>query len=293
MKTIHVRVPASTSNLGPGYDCLGMALTLYADFTFTIADELRIEGCPEEFRNENNLVIQAFRKLYDKAGVAAPAVHLTVRSDVPVARGLGSSSTCLAAGFAAANAFLGDRYTKDELFQMSTAEEGHPDNAAPSVFGGLTASFMDEGRAETVSFTPDPEWRFVAVVPDYEVKTSEARKLVKKEIPLSAGIYSVSHAIAMVRALETGNEALLSAACTDVLHEPYRKALIPDYDDVRMTALEEGAATLFISGSGSTLIAVTKSQDVAERICEAVKLAHPTFGAHILRVSSEGTSVRA
>lgn len=171
---VTVTVPASTSNLGPGYDSLGMALSLKAKFTFEPADELLIEGCPEAYRNADNLVMQGFRTVCEKAGRPAPAVHLVIDSEVPVARGLGSSSTCIAGGMAAANAMLGSPFTTDELFQLCTAFEGHPDNAAPAFFGGLTASFMHEGKAVAVPFRPDPAWRFAAVIPNYEVRTEEA-----------------------------------------------------------------------------------------------------------------------
>lgn len=145
---VTVRVPASTSNLGPGYDSLGMALSLQAKFTFEPSDELVIEGCPEAYRNADNLVMQGFRMVCEKADRPVPAVHLVIDSEVPVARGLGSSSTCIAGGMAAANAMLGNPFTTDDLFQLCTAFEGHPDNAAPAFLGGLTA--RGQGRRRSV-----------------------------------------------------------------------------------------------------------------------------------------------
>ena len=290
MKVI-VRVPASTSNLGPGYDSLGMALSLTAEFTVEPADELQVEGCPQAYCNADNLVLQGFRKVYEKVGRSVPSVRLVIRSDVPVARGLGSSSTCIAGGMAAANAMLGHPLTTDDLFQLCTAFEGHPDNAAPAFFGGLTASFMHEGKAVAVPFEPDPAWRFVAVIPDYEVRTEEARRIVPKEIPLAAGIHTMSHAIAMVRGLEKGDEALVGKACVDRLHEPYRRTLIAEYDILREMALDAGAATYFISGSGSTMIAATMSNEVARRLAEAVGRHYPHFITKILTVCHEGTVV--
>jgi len=288
---VTVRVPASTSNLGPGYDSLGMALSLQAKFTFEPSDELVIEGCPEAYRNADNLVMQGFRMVCEKADRPVPAVHLVIDSEVPVARGLGSSSTCIAGGMAAANAMLGNPFTTDDLFQLCTAFEGHPDNAAPAFLGGLTASFMHEGRAVAVPFSPDPAWRFVAVIPNYEVRTEEARRIVRRDIDLSAAVHTMSHAIAMVRGLETGDEALVGAACADVLHEPYRRTLIAEYDAMRAMALEAGAATFFISGSGSTMIAATKSEAVAEAFVAKVRETWPDFDARVLTVCHEGTTV--
>ena len=155
---VTVRAPASTSNLGPGFDCLGLALSLYSVFKFETSGELIVEGCPEEFQNEDNLVLQGFRAVYKAAGETAPTVRLTINANVPVARGLGSSSTCIAAGAAAANAFLGGRFSKDELFEICAEFEGHPDNAAPCVLGGLTASFAADGRFHTVPLAIHPDW---------------------------------------------------------------------------------------------------------------------------------------
>ena len=141
-------------------------------------------------------------------------------------------------------------------------------------------------------FRPDPAWRFAAVIPNYEVRTEEARRIVRRDIDLSAAIHTMSHAVAMVRGLETGDEALVGAACADVLHEPYRRGLIPDYDQLRALAVDMGAAAFFISGSGSTLIAATTSDAKAEGFVRKVREAWPAFDAKVLTVCHEGTTVR-
>ncbi len=289
--TVSVRVPASTANLGPGYDCLGLALSIYSTFHFERSDALRIEGCPEAYRNDQNLVIQAFWETLRKAGAAPFPVHLVIDADVPVARGLGSSSTCIAAGAAAANAFLGGRFTKDDLFQICSNFEGHPDNAAPAVFGGLTASFAGEGKFHTVRFPIDPAWKFVAVIPNYEVRTSEARKAMPKTISVADSVFTTSHAIAMTAALVRGDEALLREACQDRLHEPCRMKLIPDYEAIRSLALEAEMTTFFISGSGSTLMAVTKDIAAADRFIALSHRDFPEFATHILHADLTGAQV--
>ncbi len=289
---VTVRAPASTSNLGPGFDCLGLALSLYSVFTFEPSGELIVEGCPGEFQNEDNLVLQGFRAVYKAAGETAPTVRLTINANVPVARGLGSSSTCIAAGAAAANAFLGGRFSKDELFEICAEFEGHPDNAAPCVLGGLTASFAADGRFHTVPLAIHPDWKFAVVVPDYEVKTSEARKAMPKEISVKDSVFTTSHCVALVSALASGDESLIRIACEDRLHEPCRRKLIPDYEAVRELALRSGAACFFISGSGSTLIAMTKNADTALQFTAAVREKFPTFGTHVLEAAFGGVEAQ-
>ena len=143
---------------------------------------------------------------------------------------------------AAANAMLGNPFTTDDLFQLCTAFEGHPDNAAPAFLGGLTASFMHEGRAVAVPFSPDPAWCFVAVIPNYEVRTEEARRIVRRDIDLSAAVHTMSHAIAMVRGLETGDEALVGAACADGAEAFVAKVRVtwPDFAARVPTVCHEG-----------------------------------------------------
>ena len=295
MKKVIVKAPATSANLGPGYDCLGLALSLYSTFIFEESETLSISGCPQEFQTGDNLVYQAFSRLYEEAGEICPPVRLTISAEVPVARGLGSSSACIAGGLLAANAFLEDRFSKDELFFMAASMEGHPDNAAPCIYGGLTASFSEDGTPHAVPFSVCRDWIFVTVIPDYEVVTEEARKVVRQEISLPEGVYSSAHAIAMVRALETGNGKLAGLACRDILHEPYRRRLIRDYDEIRELALSGGglpeADAFFISGSGSTMIALTRDPACAERIREAVRNRFPDFQVLFLRAVTEGASV--
>lgn len=287
-KKIIVRVPATSANLGPGYDCLGLALSLCSEFTFEESGELLIEGCPAEYQNEDNLVLRAFRETFLRAGKKAPAVHLVIRAEVPAARGLGSSSTCIAAGALAANLFLGEPFDKAELLNICTALEGHPDNAAPAVYGGLCASFTEGGRAYSLPFACDAAWRFVTIIPDYEVKTEEARRAVRKEVALSDSVYTTSHALAVVRAFADGNEALIGLACRDILHEPYRKALIKEYDAVRALSFSHGAAAFFISGSGSTMIALAKGDAAARQIAGAARTAFPAFTVKVLCINARG-----
>ena len=289
---ITVRAPASTSNLGPGFDIFGLALSLYSTFTFEPAEKLEVSGCPEAFQNEDNLVLQGFREVFREAGKSPFPVKLHIEADVPVARGLGSSSTCIAAGAAAANAFLGNLFSKDELFQICARFEGHPDNAAPVVFGGFTASFAAAERFHALAMALHPDWKFATVIPNYEVRTADARRAMPASISVKESVFTTSHAVAMIEALRTGDEALLAEACQDVLHEPCRRKLIKDYESVRACAAEAKAPAFFISGSGSTMIALTRSQEAAEKFVELVLERHPGFAGHVLHAAEDGIVVR-
>ncbi len=296
MKVI-VTAPASTSNLGPGFDCLGLALSLTSTFTVEPSERLVITGCDEAFRTSDNLVLQGFREVCAKAGREAPPVRLDIRANVPVARGLGSSSTCIAGGAAAANALLGNPFSRRELFDICAGFEGHPDNAAPCVLGGLSASFAigsDDGapRFHSIPLALDPAWRFAAVIPNYEVRTADARRAMPREISVRDSVFTTSHAIAMTAALASGDEALLSEACADRLHEPCRRRLIPDYEALRALALDMGMAAFFISGSGSTLIAMTKDEARAQAFTRAALERFPRFDAHVLEACATGVEAR-
>ena len=289
---INIRVPATTANIGPGYDVLGAALELYADFQAELSDVLTISGCPEEFQNEDNLVIWSYKTALEKAGRSYAPLRLDIDTKVPIARGLGSSSTCIVAGVLAADSLYDLGFTKDQVVSICTEIEGHPDNVAPAVYGGVVAGFSDGKDIHTIRYVSDRDWRFVTVIPDYEVHTEEARRVVKKEIALSDGIYSTGHVLGLIRALESGDEALLSAACRDILHEPYRKGLIKDYEPARELALKNGAATFCISGSGSTMRAAAKAGKAEEAVLSAFKEAFPSYRVLSLPVCHEGATVK-
>lgn len=289
---IRVTVPATSANLGIGYDTLGMAVSLYAHFTFERADELAITGCPEEFRNEDNLVYVSFVDALRAWGEEPFPVAIDISTEVPVARGLGSSSTCVVAGIMAAAALTGHTVDRAELVRIATEVEGHPDNVAPAILGGAVCSFTPEGGLpRCLRYEVSDRLRFLTVIPPYEVHTSDARKVVPQQVPLSTAVWQMGRIAGMTRGLETGDACLIADACDDRLQEPYRRALIPDYDDIRRECLAGGAATMWISGSGSTLMAVTDDTIVGKFLqvrlqerfgaCETLILTCDTEGAQI------------
>ncbi len=289
---IKISVPATSANLGIGYDTLGMAVSLYSHFTFERAEELTITGCPEEFQNENNLVYVSLVNALATWGEEPFGVAIDIQTEVPVARGLGSSSTCVVAGIMAAAALTGHTVTREELVAMATKVEGHPDNVAPAILGAAVCSFTPEGELPCcLRYDVSKKLRFVTIIPPYEVHTSEARKVVPTEVPLADAVWQMGRIAGLTRGLETGDTKLIAAANDDRLQEPYRRSLIPDYEAIRKTCLEGGASTLWISGSGSTLMAVTDDTIVAKFLQVRLREQFSECETHILTCDTDGAQI--
>lgn len=285
-----VRVPATSANLGVGFDVLGIALDLTATFLLTPNDELSIDGCEERFRGEDNLVWQSYLKTCDILGCEPQKLRITILSPIPLSGGLGSSAACIIAGVGAAMA-LGPGYDRDTALKIATQIEGHPDNVAPAILGGLVSSFIEDGETTSIRMGVAQNFRFVAVTPTYEIRTVEARRVLPKEVPLSTAVWQMGRCVAVVRAFETGDAELLAKANHDLLHEPYRAKLIPDYEPLREIALDAGACAFMISGSGTTMLAVTDGGERAKQVSSAFKQSYPDFLVQNLAANMLGTTV--
>ena len=286
-----VRVPATSANVGVGFDCLGIALDLTATFLLTPSDELVIEGCEERFRGEDNLVWQSYLTACRELGVEPQKLRITILSPIPLSGGLGSSSTCVIAGVAAAQILELGEYDAEQCLVLSTRIEGHPDNVAPAIMGGLVSSFVDDGVTTSTRMDVADNLRFIAIAPPYEVRTADARRVLPTEVPASTAVWQMGRCVAVVRALELGDAELLAKANHDKLHEPYRSKLIPDYEPLKAYALESGACAFMISGSGSTMLAVADGEETAAKVADALQAARPDFWLRNLPANSLGTTV--
>lgn len=286
-----VRVPATSANVGVGFDCLGIALDLTATFLMAPAERLEIVGCEERFRGEDNLVWQSYLATCARLGVEAVPLHITILSPIPLSGGLGSSSACVIAGIAGAMALVGGGFDRARALELACAEEGHPDNVAPALLGGLVSSFVDGDRTTSTRMDVADNLRFVAIAPPYEVRTADARRVLPDEVTRETAVWQMGRVVATVRALETGDAALLGAACHDRLHEPYRARLIPDYEPLRAAALGAGACAFMISGSGSTMLAVADGDEAAGRVAEALGATCPGYWLRTLPANTLGTTV--
>ncbi|MEM7800080.1 MAG: homoserine kinase [Chloroflexota bacterium] len=255
-QSISIKVPATTANVGPGFDCMGMALTLYNQFTFTpqdagLAISVSGEGAAIIPESANNLIVKAMKYFCEAGGYPFPDVHINQVNHVPAASGMGSSSTAVIAGLLGANGLLGFPATPDDILQLATKMEGHPDNVAPALFGGLVVVPMDaSGEAILVERINVPPLTVLIVLPDFQLLTSDARAALPTEVSRADAIYNLSRTPLVVRALEQGNYAKLGKVLDDRLHQPYRMALIPGMADAFEAAKAAGASAITISGAG-------------------------------------------
>lgn len=286
---VRVKVPASTSNFGPGFDSLGLALSLYATLCFwEDEDGLVIEGCDDIYKTEDNLAVVAYKKVLTRLGVPFQNLGLRIESDIPVSRGLGSSASLIVAGLLAGNAAHGAKLSKSTLFALAAEIEGHPDNVAAALFGGFTASMVQNGVPNMARYQIDPSLRFLALVPDFEVTTHEARAALPHEIPLDDAVFNVTRMGVLLKALEHGDDPLITASLDDRLHQPYRAKLIPGYEQVREMAIEAGCTSFFISGSGSACMCVYRNDSFPARMQERIAPLPHAWRALELTIDHEG-----
>ncbi len=264
---IRVKVPATSANLGVGFDCMGLALDWQGVFTFRFdGPEFMISGCPKAYQNKDNLVYHAFARTLMALGKRVPVVQIHIDTPIPVARGLGSSASCIVAGVLGAVAYSGQKLPLQELLRLATLLEHHPDNVAPALYGSLCASFMENGMPYTAQFAVHEKFRFVTIIPDYEVRTEDARRILPSDMSYADAIYQMGRCATLGKALESGDEEMVRHACIDRMQEPYRSRLIPEYDEVKRLCMDLGALAFVISGSGSTMLAVCTA-DTGGKLC--------------------------
>lgn len=259
---LRITVPATSANLGAGFDSLGAALCHYNQVEMELSDRVDIQSMDGTVipTDETNLIYQTAAGLFAEQGKKLPGLTIRQWNNIPIARGLGSSSACIVAGLLGANTLLGTPYTRDELVDRAARLEGHPDNSTPAFVGGIVTAALEEGKVWYVRQQPREDLVFVAVIPDFELQTAAARAAIPKEIPHKDGVYNLSRAALMALSLGSGQYQNLRIAAQDRLHQPYRLGLIPGAEELFRWADELGAHAAFISGAGSTLMALVDSE---------------------------------
>lgn len=295
-KTVTVTVPATTANLGPGFDCIGVALTLYNKFKFTSAAAgvtITVTGKEADRVNtdESNLVYQAFVKFYQHIGQMPPSVQIEIQLGVPLARGLGSSATAIVGGLVGANLLAGSLLEQHDLIELAIALEGHPDNVVPALLGGCRLAATSETGWEICDVPWHESIVPVVAIPNFELSTQEARRVLPTQVSRADAIFNAAHLGLLVRGLETGRRDWINAALQDKLHQPYRQALIPGYQAVHAAAMAAGALGIVISGAGPTLLALVyapQATDVEAAMNTAWQEQGITAEVRSLSIDSQG-----
>jgi homoserine kinase len=293
-----VLVPATTANLGPGFDCLGMALSLYNEIEVTpyhtLPDpsdivEIEGEGASELPCDDRNMIVYGMHRVFARAGVTPPPFTLRTLNRIPMMSGLGSSSAAIVGGLIAGNELIDRPFERNDLLTLATEMEGHPDNVGPALLGGLIVA-VATASLPIITQVEVPPLQAVIVTPDLRVATDEARRILPPMLSRHDAIYNIGRAALVVQALSRGDFDLLGRAMDDRLHQPYRKHLIKGYDDVVSAAKEAGAAAVAISGSGPTLIAFApdRHQAIAHEMRQAFAVHEINSRAWVLEVDRLG-----
>lgn len=261
---ITARVPATSANLGAGYDCLGLALDLRNDVALIpegpFRIEIRGEGAEVLPRDRANLVARTIFRFFDTIGRPAPPFSLRLTNRIPMTGGLGSSSTAIVGGLLVANRLAGDPLSHGDLLRLALDLEGHPDNVAPAMLGGLVLAVIRDGEVVTVPLPVPEGLRAVLFLPGFTISTREARRRLPPRVPLGDAVFNLSRSALLVAAMTTGRVELLRTATQDRLHQPYRQVLFPAMPSLFTAALEAGALGAWLSGAGSALMALVQGE---------------------------------
>lgn len=276
---ISVKVPASTSNLGPGFDCIGMALPIYNTITIEetvlpgtgieinvlndseTSNDLLMDHMPMD---ENSIIYKAVELLYNSIGQTPSELKITVQSQIPIARGLGSSASVIVGGLLAANELLGHPADEVALLSIATEVEGHPDNVTPSIVGGLVlTSLEDDGSVVYRKLNWPEEWQITVCIPDYELSTEISRSVLPKEVPMQDAIFNAKRLGMLIQAINTKDAELMKMALQDRLHQPYRMKLVPGLDKIMDNLKhEENVLGCVLSGAGPAIIVISQKNNL-------------------------------
>ena len=301
---VTVKVPGTSANCGPGFDCLGLAVTIYNELELTLLEENNLvietqgDGADSIPTDEKNIVWKSARMVLERSKQIDrfKGAIIKMNNHIPMSRGLGSSAAAIVAGLVGANEILDKPFSKNDLLKFATEIEGHPDNVAPALFGGFTVSVVDKGQVQTFSFLPKIKLKMIVAVPDFQLSTRTARQVLPQTVPLKDAIFNISRASMLVASLIQGKEKFLSAAFDDALHQPYRKNLVPGMNEVFSAAKKAGALGVALSGAGPCLIAFTTANqkienEIATEMVQTFKQNEVKADALILDLDTRGAFV--
>ena len=290
---VKIRIPATSANIGSGFDALGVALNLYNYVYMEEADDLHITaGDGKDIPlDAENLVWKTASHLYEVCGRSLKGLRLEQYSHIPFARGLGSSSACVIGGLLGANDMMGNPLTRDEIVDMAAVLEGHPDNSTPALLGGLVTAVLDSGKVHYVRQEIPEELKFAVIIPDFELKTALARSVLPPTVEHMDARFNLARAALMAVSLYSGKYENLRTAAGDRLHQPYRLDLIPHGAEVMDMCCQNGAYAAYISGAGSSLMAIVNDArfDFEQTMRAALdKAGLQAWALHMLAIDHKG-----
>lgn len=301
---VKIRVPASSANLGPGFDSLGVALKVYNRMDFRFAKDFRVDDRVVNPKNPKNLCFYACMMAFERMGYKPEGVHMAMKSDIPVSRGLGSSAACILGGIQGAVELVREAYQQKKthikpmkrqtIFELATEIEGHPDNVAAQYFGGLTASIQGpDGKHYVHKVRLKKGISFCALIPAFNLTTKASRGVLPDMVSHKDAAHNVGRTAFLVTALVAGDWDNLHMAFEDRLHEPYRSELIPDYEAIKAAAYENGAIGFYLSGAGPTLMTIKRDKDTEylPRMQAFLDTLDNKWEARILPIDHEGLRV--
>ncbi len=303
MSTMRVLAPATTANLGPGYDCLGLALDLWNELEVVTGDdaasgsgpvvEVEGEGAGELAQDGDNLVARSMAFLFREAGRDVPPLRVKCRNEIPLSRGLGSSAAAIAGGLVAANSLCGGMFGDDELLEMAATIEGHPDNVVAALRGGLQLVVTDEERLYAAPVPAPDGLSAVLFIPDFRIATADARAVLPAQVSLEDAVFNAGRAALLIAGMATDRPEYFKLATQDRLHQPYRQSLFPAMKVIFRAALDSGSLGVFLSGSGSTVLALAAGREmtVAYEMAEAARQAGVQGQVRVVGISSRGAYV--
>lgn len=292
--TVHVRVPATSANLGPGFDALGLALALHNELTLAEADDVRVAvrgaGAGQLPDGGTNLVARAARMAFEEAGRPFRGVAVECVNRIPLSRGLGSSAAALVGGLLGANALLGSPLSRPALLSLAARAEGHPDNVAAALCGGLTVACEGPGGVIAVPLPLPEDVRWVVLIPELTGATAEARAVLPPTVARADAVFNVQRVALLLASLYAERVDLLNVAMDDRLHQPYRARLFPWMTAVGDAAREAGALGCVLSGAGPSLLAAVAegAEHVGRAMTEALARAGVRGTARVLEVDTAG-----
>ncbi len=296
MKKLKIKVPATTANLGAGFDTLGLALSLYNEFEIEESDKIEIETVPKNEAleyPEKNLFVQVLKLTCGYLGNEFHGAKIKQINNVPVARGLGSSATAIVAGILAGFAVNKKELNDNDFFNIAYKFEPHPDNLVPAWKGGFITALIDKGKTYYNNVYFPEDLKAVVVIPEFELSTEEARKVLPEKIPLTDGIFNVQRVALFISALQNKKYDLLKVAMDDKFHQPYRKKLIPNFEKVLENAYLKGALGVSLSGAGSTILALANSnfEDIGKAMVESFEEVNIKSEYKILEIDRKGATL--